>query len=64
MNVCAINPYTSQYIPAAGPFTPIEPYLEVVPKLAYQIYFDSKTEEAMAELNKDIRRSIDRKSVV
>lgn len=57
-NVRVINPSTSQYIPAASPFTPIEQYLQVLPKLAYQVYFDSKTEEAVAELDKDIRRSI------
>jgi len=53
-----INANTSQYIPASGPFTPAEHLVQVLPKLAYQVYFDTKAEEAVAELDRDIRRSI------
>jgi len=47
-----------QYIPSAGPFTPIEMLAKAFPKLAYQIFFEKSTQAAIAELNKDTRRSL------
>ncbi len=47
-----------QYIPSAGPFAPIEMLAKAFPKLTYQIYFEKSTQTAVAELNKDIRRSL------
>jgi len=47
-----------QYIPSAGPFAPIGMFVKAFPKLAYQIYFEKNTQAAIAELNKDIRRSL------
>ena len=47
-----------QYIPSAGPFAPLEMLVKAFPKLAYQIYFEQSTQAAIAELNKDIRRSL------
>ncbi|KAJ7618461.1 Alpha/Beta hydrolase protein [Roridomyces roridus] len=49
---------TIPYIPSAGPFLPLERLVEAFPKLNYQLFFDKKTDEAVAELNKDVRRSV------
>ncbi|KAF9475268.1 alpha/beta-hydrolase [Pholiota conissans] len=46
------------YIPAAGHFVPIENFLTIVPSLTYQLFFDYKTDEAVAELDRDIRRTV------
>ncbi|RDB20271.1 Bifunctional epoxide hydrolase 2 [Hypsizygus marmoreus] len=46
------------YIPAAGPFVPLKHLVTALPKLTYQLYFDSKTDEAVAELDQDIRRTL------
>jgi soluble epoxide hydrolase/lipid-phosphate phosphatase len=37
---------------------PIQGLVGVLPKLTYQIYFDSKLDAAVAELDQDIRRTI------
>jgi len=47
-----------QYIPAAGPFAPIEVFIPQLPRLAYQVFFEKETVSAIAELNKDIKRSL------
>jgi len=46
------------YIAAVGEFTPAEQLAAFLPSLSYQIYFEKDTENAVAELNKDIRRTI------
>jgi len=46
------------YIPAAGPFIPISALLDHLPRLAYQLYFDGETQEAIKELATDIRRTL------
>ncbi|KAF8075822.1 alpha/beta-hydrolase [Lyophyllum atratum] len=46
------------YIPNAGPFVPIKHLVPMLPKLTYQLYFDSKLEIATTELDKDIRRTV------
>ena len=32
--------------------------MSALPRLAYQLYFQQKTDEAIAEMNKDIRRTL------
>ncbi|KZS93335.1 alpha/beta-hydrolase [Sistotremastrum niveocremeum HHB9708] len=46
------------YITSAGPFTPIEQLAVHLKTLTYQVYFQKRTAEAVAELNRDIRRSL------
>ncbi|THV01207.1 alpha/beta-hydrolase [Dendrothele bispora CBS 962.96] len=47
------------YIPSSSPtFTPTSSLVPFLPKLAYQLYFDSNTSLAIAELNKDKRKSL------
>ncbi|KAF8632400.1 hypothetical protein AX17_004841 [Amanita inopinata Kibby_2008] len=46
------------YIPSSGSFTPTSHLLPAFPKLAYQIYFDTQTADATAELDADKRRSL------
>ncbi|KAG6816120.1 hypothetical protein H0H87_008470 [Tephrocybe sp. NHM501043] len=46
------------YISAAGPFVPIKHLVTVLPKLTYQLFFDSKLNAATAELDRDIRRTV------
>ncbi|KAJ7123197.1 alpha/beta-hydrolase [Mycena epipterygia] len=46
------------YIPSAGPFTPMEHLVVALPKLSYQLFFNHKTPEAVAQLDKDVRRTI------
>ncbi|KIM42734.1 hypothetical protein M413DRAFT_444402 [Hebeloma cylindrosporum] len=45
------------YIPSSGPFVPIKNLLPIFPSLTYQLFFDLQTEKAVAELDKDIRRT-------
>ncbi|KAG2361232.1 Alpha/Beta hydrolase protein [Suillus spraguei] len=49
---------TVPYLHAAGPFADSAQLAAVMPKLAYQVFFENHTKEAVAELNKDIRRSL------
>ncbi|KAF9040695.1 Alpha/Beta hydrolase protein [Panaeolus papilionaceus] len=46
------------YIPAIGPFKSIAQLSEIFPTLRYQLFFDSKTEQAIEELNADVKRSV------
>ncbi|KAG7091889.1 hypothetical protein E1B28_008290 [Marasmius oreades] len=46
------------YIPAAGDYVPVKHLVPVLPKLAYQLFFSGKTKEAIAELDKDIKRTV------
>ncbi|CAG7854202.1 SubName: Full=Uncharacterized protein {ECO:0000313/EMBL:CCA70423.1} [Serendipita indica DSM 11827] len=47
------------YLPAAAPkMLSIEALIAALPKLTYNLYFMSETEKAIAELNKDVRRTI------
>ncbi|PAV20580.1 alpha beta-hydrolase [Pyrrhoderma noxium] len=46
------------YIQSSGPFVPMKDLAAHLPRLAYQIYFSDKTEEAVAELNKNIQKSL------
>ncbi|GLB33227.1 putative alpha beta-hydrolase [Lyophyllum shimeji] len=46
------------YIPSAGPFVPIKQLVPILPKLAYQLFFDSTLDAATAELDRDIRRTV------
>ncbi|KAJ7083118.1 Alpha/Beta hydrolase protein [Mycena belliarum] len=52
--VAAVIPY----IPSAGEFLPAKDLLLALPKLTYQLFFDQNTSQAVAELDKDMRRSI------
>ena len=47
-----------QYVHAAGPFVPIAQLVPALPRLSYQLFFDQQTEAAIAELNKDVRRTL------
>lgn len=47
-----------QYIPAAGPFLHVKTLVPRLPKLAYQLFFDSDPDAAAKELEKDPRRTI------
>jgi hypothetical protein len=53
-----VNAHDNQYIHAAGPFVPIAHLVPALPRLSYQLFFDRQTEAAIAELNKDIRRTL------
>jgi soluble epoxide hydrolase/lipid-phosphate phosphatase len=46
------------YLPAALPFVPIKEFTSLFPTLAYQIFFDSQTDIAVSELDRDIRRTL------
>jgi len=46
------------YIPAAGNFTPTAALVHLLPRLAYQLFFEAQTSLAVEELNKDIRRTL------
>ncbi|KAG8788321.1 hypothetical protein FRC15_004904 [Serendipita sp. 397] len=47
------------YIPAAAKeLTPTESLISALPKLTYNLYFQRKTDAAIEELNRDIRRSV------
>ncbi|KAJ6579568.1 alpha/beta-hydrolase [Mycena vulgaris] len=46
------------YIPSAGKFMPVELLVVALPKLSYQLFFNDKIGEAVAELDKDVRRTI------
>ncbi|KAF8876157.1 Alpha/Beta hydrolase protein [Infundibulicybe gibba] len=54
----AVIGVTIPYIPTAGPFVPVRDLVPALPALAYQVYLDTKTSDAAAELNKDIRRTL------
>lgn len=43
---------------AAGDFVPTSALVPLLPKLGYTIFFSTKTEEAVAELDEDIRKSL------
>ncbi|KAG1865063.1 hypothetical protein C8R48DRAFT_672362 [Suillus tomentosus] len=49
---------TVPYLYAAGPFADSVQLAAVMPKLAHQVFFESHTSEAIADLNKDMRRSL------
>ncbi|KAJ6615541.1 alpha/beta-hydrolase [Mycena sp. CBHHK59/15] len=46
------------YIPSSGPFVPIQHLVIALPKLAYQLFFNQKMLEAVAELDKSVHRTI------
>ncbi|KIL59519.1 hypothetical protein M378DRAFT_169165 [Amanita muscaria Koide BX008] len=46
------------YAPGGDTFTPSTSFVKYYPKLMYQVYFDEKTDNAAAELDKDVRRSL------
>ncbi|KAF8515778.1 Alpha/Beta hydrolase protein [Hysterangium stoloniferum] len=46
------------YLPSAGPFTPTEALVALLPHLSYQVYFAKETHAAINELNASIRRSL------
>ncbi|TDL17638.1 alpha/beta-hydrolase [Rickenella mellea] len=52
--VAAVVPYIS----AAGPFIPIAALIDQLPRLTYQLFFSDNTSEAIAELDRDIRRTL------
>jgi len=54
----AVVGITIPYIPAAGPHVPTEVQVAAHPRLAYQLFFDKHTTAAIAELNRDIRRTL------
>jgi soluble epoxide hydrolase/lipid-phosphate phosphatase len=45
-------------MPCAGPFVPTQALAAAHPRLAYQVFFDTQTHEAAAELERDIRRTL------
>jgi len=45
-------------MPCAGPFVPMRALVAAHPRLAYQVFFDTQTHEAVAELERDIRRTL------
>ncbi|KAG0697103.1 Alpha/Beta hydrolase protein [Suillus ampliporus] len=49
---------TVPYLPDTGFFADSAQLAAVMPKLAYQVFFENYTTAAVAELNKDIRRSL------
>lgn len=46
------------YIPAAGPFMPIEQVAQFIPKLSYQMFFEKRIDEAVLELDHSVRRTL------
>ncbi|KAF8164754.1 Alpha/Beta hydrolase protein [Crassisporium funariophilum] len=46
------------YIPSAGPFVAMKDLALVFPALTYQLFFDTLTDAAVAELDRDIRRTV------
>ncbi|KAJ7174449.1 alpha/beta-hydrolase [Mycena filopes] len=46
------------YIPSASDFLPIEHLVVALPKLSYQLFFNRDTPDAIAHLDKDVRRTI------
>ncbi|KAJ3550596.1 hypothetical protein NMY22_g365 [Coprinellus aureogranulatus] len=46
------------YLPAAGEHLEVKDLVSFLPKMTYQLFFDLKTEEAIAELDADIRRTM------
>ena len=48
----------TQYVPSAGPFLPIKDLVPHLPKLAYQLFFDGSVEDAAAELDSDVKRTM------
>ncbi|KAJ2920941.1 hypothetical protein H1R20_g16152, partial [Candolleomyces eurysporus] len=46
------------YVSAAGPFLPIKDLVPRLPKLAYQLFFDGSVENAAAELDADVKRTM------
>ncbi|KAI9512737.1 alpha/beta-hydrolase [Russula earlei] len=54
----AVVGITIPYIPAAGPLVPKEAQVAAHPRLAYQLFFNKQTSAAIAELNRDIRRTL------
>ena len=54
----AVSGVVTPYISAAGPFLPIESLVTMLPTLSYQMFFEKDTQNAIAELNSDIRRSL------
>ncbi|KAF7318160.1 Epoxide hydrolase [Mycena chlorophos] len=54
----AVTGIAVPYLSGAGPFMPIRDYIPYFPGLAYQSFFNEHTTEAVAELAKDIRRTV------
>ena len=48
----------TKYLPYAGPFVPIAHLVASLPKLAYNVYFERSTQEAIQEMNANIRRTL------
>ncbi|KAJ7197005.1 alpha/beta-hydrolase [Mycena pura] len=46
------------YLPSVGDFVPMESIVGVFPKIAYQVYFDKHTADAVSELDRDVRRTV------
>lgn len=45
-------------MPFAGPFVPTQALVAALPRVAYQVFFDTQTPAAVAELERDIRRTL------
>ncbi|KAG5638231.1 hypothetical protein H0H81_001105 [Sphagnurus paluster] len=56
--VAAVIGAVVPYIPSAGPFVPIKALVPMLPKLTYQLFFDARLDDAVAELDQDIRRTV------
>ncbi|KAF7799971.1 hypothetical protein EIP86_011214 [Pleurotus ostreatoroseus] len=56
--LCVGHDWGTQYLPYNGPYAPIDDLLEEMPKLSYNVYFERMTNQAIHELNTDIRRTL------
>ncbi|KAH0839352.1 alpha/beta-hydrolase [Lanmaoa asiatica] len=54
----AVIGVTIPYFPSSSPFQPIESILAMISTLSYQLFFAQNTSEAIAELNRDVRRTL------
>ncbi|KAF8632815.1 hypothetical protein AX15_001675 [Amanita polypyramis BW_CC] len=56
--ISAVIGVTIPYVPAGPIFTPVSHATRYFSRLTYQVYFDEKMDSAIAELNKDVRRTL------
>ncbi|KAI0092874.1 alpha/beta-hydrolase [Irpex rosettiformis] len=46
------------YVPYSGPHVPVSSLVHMLPKLAYNVFFQHNTTNAIQELNRDVRRTL------
>ncbi|TFY76836.1 hypothetical protein EWM64_g7177 [Hericium alpestre] len=54
----AIIGLTIPYLPSAGHYMPIKALIQQLPRLSYTVFFDEKIADAVAELSKDVQRTL------